>query len=134
MPKSFTSSNLDIIRRDLDEALKKVATKHNIALKIGGIKYSADQFHTKLEAFIQDASTSGMNVRQIEGLKNLKKYGSLYNVTENDFGKTFTNWDGQVFKFVGLMPSRPKYPVLGESVKNGKMFKFTEGVLKKLSK
>jgi hypothetical protein len=132
--KSFTSSNLDVIRRDIDKALEGVAKKHSIALKIGGIKYSSDQFHTKLEAFIQDASTSGMNARQIEGLKNLKNYGSLYNVSEKDFGKKFTNWDGQTFKFVGLMPSRPKYPVLGENVRTGKLFKFTESVLTKLEK
>lgn len=130
--KSFTSASLDKIRQDINKALEGVAKKHSIALKIGSIKYSGDQFHTKLEAFIQDSSTIGMSARHIEGLKNLKNYGSLYNVSEKDYGKTFKNWDGQEYKFVGLMPSRPKYPVLAESVKTGKMFKFQENVLENL--
>lgn len=132
--KSFTSSDLKTIRNDIETSLEDVAKKHGIVIKIGSIKYSADQFHTKLDAFIPDINTQNMNARQIEGLKNLKNYGRFYNVTENDFGKTFTDGNGQKFKFIGLMPSRPKYPVIGEDVKTGKIYKFTENVLKLLNK
>ena len=132
--KSFTSANLDTIRKDINAALKSVAQKHSIALSIGGIKYDSEKFHTKLEAVIQNSENAGMSLREIEGLRNLKDYGSMFGVSEKDYGKKFTNWDGQTFKLVGLMPSRPKYPVVAESTKTGKMFKFTESVLTKLKK
>lgn len=128
----FDSSNLKEIRKEIDNALKAVSDKLKISLKIGSIKYSSNEFHTKLEAVLQTNETSGMSVKQIQAIENLKTYGSMFGVTEKDLNKTFKWLDNRTYKFVGLMPSRPKFPVLAEEIKTNRTFKFNESVLKQL--
>jgi hypothetical protein len=129
--KQFDKTNLNILRKEIDAALANVAKKHQIALSIGAISYSGEQFHTKLQAVVQSKDNKGLTVKQIQVIKNVKMYGNMYNITEEDLNKTFT-YAGKPYKFVGLMPSRPKYPVLGES-STGKVFKFSEEVLTRLA-
>lgn len=129
--KEFDRTNLKTLRIEIENALSTVAKKHSIALRLGAISYSGEEFHTKLEAVIQSKGDSGLTVKQIQAIKNVKQYGSLYNVSEADLNRLFPQGD-RLFKFVGLMPSRPKYPVLGEDVKTGKVFKFNENVLTRM--
>lgn len=127
----FDTSNLKEIRTEIDNALKSVSDKFKISLKVGNITYSANEFRAKLEAAIQTSNASGMSTKQIKAIENLRNYGDMFDVSEKDLNKTFTSGN-RTFKFVGLMPSRPKFPVLAEDVKTNKLFKFNESVLKQL--
>ena len=129
--KQFDNTNLKMLRKEIDMALATVAKKHQIALSIGPISYSEEQFHTKLQAVVQSSGASSKSVKEIQAINNVKKYGFQFGVKENDLNKLFP-YDGKLYKFVGLMPSRPKYPVVGEDVKTGKKFKFAETVLEKI--
>lgn len=131
--KSFDKINLNAIRVEIDKALTTVGTKLGIALKIGTISYSSEAFHTKLEAFVVTKDASGKSPAQVKMLQELKKYGGMFGVDESHLGKTFTS-NGETFKFAGVKPSRPKYPVVGTSVRTGKSFKFREGVLTQIRK
>ncbi|MFA6569974.1 MAG: hypothetical protein WCT77_01920 [Bacteroidota bacterium] len=133
MIKQFDRTNLKVLRQEIDNALASVAKKHQIALSLGAISFSGEEFHTKLQAVIQSGNASGMSVKEIQAIKNVKTYGDMYNVKETDLNKMFT-YAGKSYKFVGLMPSRPKYPVVGQDVRTGKKFKFGEEVLTKLAK
>jgi hypothetical protein len=131
--KSFDKTNLTAVRAEIDKALATVGTKLGIALKIGNISYSGDTFHTKLEAFVVTKDASGKSPTEVKMLQELKKYGFMFGVDESHLGKTFSS-NGETFKFAGVKPSRPKYPVVGTSVRTGKSFKFREGVLTQITK
>ena len=130
--KQFDKTNLNILRKEIDAALANVAKKHQIVLSIGAIKFSGEEFHTKLQAIIQSSGVSGKSVKEIQAITNVKQYGDSFGVKESDLNKLFP-YGGKLFKFVGLMPSRPRYPILGQDTKTGKIFKFEEGVVKKLT-
>lgn len=53
----FDKQNLRVIRADMDAAFASVAAKHGISLSIGNIRFTADQFTTKLTS--QVASPAG---------------------------------------------------------------------------
>lgn len=129
--KQFDTAVLKMLRVEIDMALATVAKNHQIALNLGSIKYSGEQFHTKLQAIILSPNASGKSVKEIQAINNVKKYGFQFGVKESDLNKLFPYGD-KLYKFVGLMPSRPKYPVLGQDVKTGKNFKFAEEVLQKI--
>lgn len=131
--KAFDSKNLDVVRADIDKALASVCSKHGIALKMGGIRYSGDSFTTKLEAFVQTQGANGMSATELKLRKELKRDGWAFNVDESHLGKTFTS-NGETFKFAGIKANRPKYPVIGTNVRTGKSYKFREGVLTQIRK
>lgn len=129
--KEFTRQNLKKLREEIDGALEKVAKKNNIMLSIGSISFNDDEFHTKLTALVN--RVEGQSVKEAKYKADLEKNGFLFGISGKDYGKTFFS-NGETFKLVGLAPSRPKYPVIGESVRTGKKFKFTESVLSQLKK
>ena len=131
--KTFDKTNLKSVRAEIDTALASVGKKLGIALKIGNISYSEEAFHTKLEAFVVTKDASGKSPAEVKMIQELKKYGFMFNVNESHLGKTFSS-NGETFKFAGIKPSRPKYPVVGTSVRTGKSFKFREGVLTQIRK
>ena len=131
--KEFDKTNLKSIRLEIDRALASVGEKLGISLKTGNISYSSEAFHTKLEAFVVTKDASGKSPVEIKMMQELKKYGFMFGVDESHLGKTFTS-NGETFKFAGVKPSRPKYPVVGTSIRTGKSFKFREGVLTQITK
>lgn len=128
----FDRKNLKILKQEIDNALATIAKKHKIALSLGSISFSDEQFHGKLQAIVQFPNTSNLSVKEIMAINNVKKYGSVYNVSESDLNKTFI-YASKTYRFVGLTPSR-KYPVIGQDVKSGKEYKFTESVLTQIKK
>jgi len=125
--KQFTRQNLKTLRQEIDKALATVCKKNGIALSIGNISFSEDTFRTKLEAAIIGADTSGMSLNEIQMKKDLAAYGSMFGISEKDYGKAFMS-NGSRYTLVGLKPSRPKYPVIGMSAR-GTRYKFQEAVL-----
>jgi len=132
--KQFTRANLQSLRVEIDNALSKVSKRHNISLSLGRISFNNDSFRAKLEAAVQLNDQSGnMSVSAINELKELKEYGSMFGVSEKDYGRVF-EFQGRKFKFTGIKLSRNKYPVSGEDVRTGKGFKFPESALQRFVK
>lgn len=129
--KEFTRQNLNTLRSEIEKALEGVAKKNGIMLSIGSISFNDAEFHTKLTAMV--SRVEGQSMKEVKYKADLEKNGFLFGVSGKDYGKTFFS-NGDTFKLIGLAPSRPKYPVIGESVKTGKKFKFTESVLSQLKK
>ena len=63
-----------------------------------------------------------------EGRQSLKFYGREFGLEEGDYGAMFTI-GGKRFKLVGLKPSRPKYPLLGEHMGTGTIYKIPRSVV-----
>jgi len=128
--KEFNNQNLKTLRNEIDNALATVAKKNGIALSIGRITYDSGSFRTKLEAAVVGANTSGASLHEVQMKNALRDYGSMFGVSENDYGKAFFS-NGTRYTLIGLKPSRPKYPVIGMSAR-GARYKFPEGVLSQI--
>lgn len=131
--KEFTRQNLITLQQEIDAALATVAKKNGIVLSMGNIKFSGEEFHAKLEAAVTSTNSAGLSMAEMKMKKELEDYGRLYGLTGKEYGKTFFS-NGRTYKVVGLKTSHPKFPIIGQDVKTGKQFKFTEAVVSKLSK
>lgn len=56
--KQFDSTNLKVIRKDIDAALKKVMEKHGIDLSIGNISFASGRFTTRLTGKVEVDKTN----------------------------------------------------------------------------
>ena len=131
--KKFDKKSLSEFREGFEKTVEAFAKKSGVAISLGGIRYGEANFTGKLEVVIADTA-SGMSAQEALGRKSLSLEGFMFGLTENDYGRTFKNWDGQTYKLTGVKASRPKYPIKAENVRTGKSFKFGEDVVKKLSK
>ena len=124
--KEFTRQNLKSLRKEIEAALNEVGQKNGIALSMGNIRFSGSEFRAKLEAAVGNPVSKEQKQKEA-----LKEYGSMFGLSEKDYGKTFVS-NGDTFKLVGLLPNRRKYPIVGQSLRTGKEFIFTERVIEKL--
>ncbi len=62
--------------------------------------------------------------------EDFKRLATHYGLKPSDLGKTFTQ-RRSIFKVIGLVASRPKYPILVENQK-GKRYKFPASKVKML--
>lgn len=46
----------------------------------------------------------------------------------SDYRRTFRQ-NGEIFRVIGINPSRPKYPISAERVSNGRGYKFTADIV-----
>lgn len=114
--ESFTHSNLDGIQSDIDAALAEVAKKYGIQLDTGSIRFSDNQFTTKITAKTGDGSNAARDTWNL--------YCFRGGLKATDFGKTFTSTSGNEFKIVGWNPKGKKYNVIAERVRDGGSYKF----------
>jgi len=108
---TFTKPNLDIIRADVNKALASVAKAHGITLDIGNIRFSEEQFTTKLTG---TASATADGAARL----NFERFASKFGIRPDSFGKTFDSRD-QKFTIVGIKERSHKYPIIAESSKGG---------------
>lgn len=130
--KQFDKPALRKFREDFDKAIAAFAKKNGVAMRLGGASYNESEVTYKLEVCI--ASDGDMSAKEALGRKSLDLEGAMFGLTEKDYGRTFTNWDGDKYRLVGIKSSRPKYPVSAENIRTGKGYKFGSDVLDKLSK
>lgn len=108
----FNSQNIPQVRKDIEEALKQVAEKHNIGLSIGNIRFSDSEFTTKLtvkslDADVQEAKDE--NAKQL-----LKIMAESHGICELDPDKQYKTKDGKVFTFVKYNDRAKKNPFVVE--------------------
>ena len=130
--KKIDRKTLKTFRTDFNKAVEAFAKKNGVVMSIEGIRFSDSEFTGKLKVII--APTGNMSAEEAMGRKSLDLEGVFFGLKENDYGRTFKNWDGDTYKLTGVKSSRPKYPVSATNVRTGKSFKFGEDVIAKLSK
>jgi hypothetical protein len=77
--------------------------------------------HAKLVKALDKLGLSATFALDTAG-EDFKRYASRYGLQATDLGRSFTQ-RRSTFTIVGLVPSRPKYPILVEN-QNGKRYKF----------
>ena len=109
-----------IIRKDMEEALTTVATKHKLAFEIGRITFSDKGFGVRIEA--SESLSEGVGEKKIA--IDFKNGCGKYGFVPEDLGKRFTGSNGDVYTIIGLKPRNRKYPIIGTN-DIGKEFKFS---------
>lgn len=116
----FTSTKIDEIRTDLENALKIVEAKHDIKLNVGIINYDTHEFTTKLTAYLleDDLDENSESVEQVLW----DRYCYKFDLPKDGFGKTIT-LSGRRFKIIGILPNARKNCVKILAIDNNQIYK-----------
>jgi hypothetical protein len=137
---SFTRTSISALRTDLENAIKQVADKHNLIIGfVGGARFSPTEVNfSKLRAIPKapptlqtswrnpvagNAVTKGTDPYDTLESREYTSLGYTFGLSKDWLGKKFRTATG-VYTLIGLKASRPKYPVIGVSVR-GTRYKFT---------
>ncbi len=118
--KKFTNKNLDVLRKDLNKALKSVSKKHGIDLSFGSMRYSSLEVRTKLTCNIAETLKTKKSLELAEK-EDFNNFAALYDLPT--WGTYFV-YKGEKFK-----SRNTKYPVVATD-ENNKNYKFTINVVK----
>lgn len=111
-----------LMRADLDAALKPVAEKYGIDLKVGRMTYSPKTVAIKLEGGAVGENGEA-NDKYTEAWKH---YARLWGLPEDGLGRKFRNAHGE-YTICGLNPAARRMPVLAK--RDGKTYKFEVSVI-----
>ena len=117
----FNPKSLESFRKEFQLTVRELEKKHGIAIKLGGISYSATEFHSKITVVNVDAASSGMSADEIIFKNQLESLGSYYGV-EGCYGKVATHHN-HTFKLIGIAPKKSKYPLIVREVSTGARYK-----------
>jgi len=115
----ITKQKIQEMRKDINEALKAVAEKHNCTISGGNANYTTDSFSIKLSVVEKSSDGSTVTKEQLDWKSNAKFFGLDVEL----LGKSVKLNDGTNYEIIGLKPRSRKYPVLGKNLSNGKTFK-----------
>jgi len=119
---------LRILKAEINTEIEKVGQKYGISLRVGNGNYTPETFTLKLEGGVI------VNGIAIDKDRQAFKANALYvGLAPNDLGREF-NFQGKVYKIVGLKTSSKKYPVIASNLATGKKFKFAVADVKALLK
>lgn len=118
---------LKMLRVDIDAAVESVAKKYGLSsIKTGNASYSPNTFSIKLEGVLDG------NAKAEENASLSNQYARMLGLPDNIVGKKFSS-QGHDFIVERIDPNKPKFPIIGKRVSDGKMFKFTTDVAARLS-
>jgi hypothetical protein len=119
-------AELKIIRKEIDEALAKIGTAHNITIKTtGGTSYTSNSFKMKIEG--AKVNEDGVSEK---ALADFTKFAPMMGLDADAFGKKFTH-KNSTFTIIGIKTNNPVYPVQAVN-QNGTIYKFPVDAIKRL--
>lgn len=116
---SLDRASVRQINSEIESALKAVAEKYGVAIKVGNSRFSNNNCTTKIE--IATIAESG-EVLTKEAVDFNRYASSMFQITKK-LGDTF-EFRYDTYEIVGLKPRSSKYPVLAKNLSNNKTFKF----------
>ena len=125
-----TVQNLDaaavkMLTEVAETAVREALAEYGVTVKRLGTGYQPLEATLKFKISV----TSPNGETQAE--RTFKELADLFDLHEDDFGKTFKS-NGKTYKVAGLLPNRPKRPIVCEDVaRAGKLFVFTPEVVKR---
>lgn len=100
---NFDNSNLDKIRKELNDVLARYGASNSIDFKIGKMTYNGDHFSAKLEAFNTE---SGGTAEQMSFEQGCAKFG----IPAQWYGKSIMI-QGNEYIVCGINTRARKYPI-----------------------
>jgi len=114
--KTLTKSGMQQIRKAVESALKDIGVELGVSLQLGRGSFRTNEGHFRLNVL-----ASGDGEKSVEAA-NWELHCTRYGLEVSDLGKTIEA-HGMRFKITGIMPSRPKYPILAEKLSDGRKYK-----------
>ncbi len=114
--KEFTKVNISELRRDMEDALLKVADTHGISINIGRITYSSHECRGSFTSTCKK-DENGNIIPPIE-----KAYMDIQSKGMMNLGDTFES-GGSTFTIAGWKPNNTKYPLIANN-EMGRAYKF----------
>jgi hypothetical protein len=106
---------------EISEELKAFAARHGLTVSVGGGQIGSTDLTIKVVVTTADTSAIEAKARQEIGW-----YGRDLGLVADDYGAEFMH-GGERYRFVGVNPNAPKYPIQGERVIDGRGMRFTRG-------
>lgn len=111
--------NYNLVRYELEEALRKIGEKHGFTPSVGAITYNAAGFHCTLTALVNDIG-NGKTGAQLE----YETYAAKFGIDPKTFGKQF-NSNGKTFQIIGINKNARTMPILATEIESGAEYKFS---------
>ena len=113
---SFNRQNIRQINSELEAALKQVAEKYGLEVKLGNTRFTGDNFTTK----VQVATVGEGGITMSKEATDFNRYKTILGFNM-ELGQEFQR-SGKTFTIVGLKPRSKKYPILAKC-SDGKTYK-----------
>jgi len=132
MPKKITVIDrpaLDLVSNALDTELVKLGKKLGLSFKAkGGIYSNSVNGSVKIEFVVISEGQEGKDPTIIKAEAGWEENAKLFGLKTKWLGKSIT-FKGEKVKILGLMPTRPRFPVLVKG-SDGKPFLLTAMTVK----
>lgn len=113
----FDKAALQLMRKDIDAALKIIAEKYGIeSLSMGNSSIASTEFTAKIIGKI------GQENSLIAAAHN-RGYSIYLGYSENIIGRSFTI-HGKTFTVTEINPRKQKMPIIAKNEKDGRLFEF----------
>jgi len=104
----------------MNEALKAIAEKHGLDIKVGNMTYTADDINVKVTLRLDDAESPLVKAyNTYKDLENLPPINTIISV------------NGKKIKVVGYNTRARKYPIVIKDVKNHQEYKISAEQLRR---
>ena len=113
---SFNRKNIRQINNELEAALKQVAEKYGLEVKLGNTRFTGDNFSTK----VQVATVGQDGIAMSKEATDFNRWKTALGINM-DLGQEFQR-NGKTYTIVGLKPRSKKYPILAKC-SDGKTYK-----------
>ena len=124
--KTITGTDLQNLRKEIDQALEALGKKYDIKFRAGNASYTGTNATFKLEI-----ATKGEGGEVItKEAADFKIYAERFGVKPEDLGKEI-DLMGRKFKLVGILPKSRKFPFSGKDLVDGKSYKLPENAVVK---
>lgn len=111
------------INNDIELALKAVADRYGVQIKVGNSRFSNTNCTTKIDISTVNEGGTVMTKEATD----FNRFAASFGITKK-LGDTF-DFRYDRYEIVGLKPRSSKYPVLAKSLSSGKTFKFPANVI-----
>jgi hypothetical protein len=105
---AFNRQNIRQINSELEAALKQVAEKYGLEVKLGNTRFTGDNFTTK----VQVATVGEGGITMSKEATDFNRYKTILGINM-ELGQEFER-SGKTYTIVGLKPRSKKYPILAK--------------------
>jgi hypothetical protein len=106
---------------DIEEAIKPVAERYGVEMKMGNTKYRDNGADFRIAAAVINEPGQAMN----RDYENFIIYCNDYGLEVSDFGRLI-EINGKTCQINGISPKSTKCPILAIRIKDEAQFRFTE--------
>jgi hypothetical protein len=126
--KAFDALVLKKLQAEIEATLAALGRKRGITIRAGTARFRERTAEFRLELAV--IGGDGRSARK--EAEEFAKYHAMYGLEASDLGQVVT-LNREEHRLVGLAPSRPKYPIVMERVRDGKVVLCTEDVIEKIT-